>query len=162
MPRTISSLKSTLQSWFLDHLNQQLLTLSLPCLDQQTSFIRMRYVCEHAGCSTLAKYRLCNAGLGNRAPRPGRQRSTRCGLCLLPLNELHVAFLCPYMNDFRQSSTDIMVFLSICRTRRIYPSVAYRMYLRGLDWAGNSVPTSVYLNRGLTLQRLTNEWLRRS
>ena len=162
LPDKAISLKPLLESWFLGQVNQDLLTLSLPCLTPITSFSRMRYVCEDIGCSTLAKYRLSNAGLGNRAPRPGRPRCTRCPLCLGTLDEVHVAFLCPSMNDYREGNTDIPVFISLCRTMGIFPSVSYRMYVRGLDCYGSAVTTSMYLKRGRTLQRLTTEWLLRS
>ena len=55
LPDKVRSLKPLLESWFLGHVNQDLLTLSLPCLTPITSFSRMRYVCEDIGCSTLAK-----------------------------------------------------------------------------------------------------------
>ena len=161
-PPSVAFLKLHLNAWFLDHTNLALSQLSLPCVQPLSSFSRSRYVCEHDGCSTLASFMLSNAGLGNRAPRPGRLRAVICYLCHGILDEAHVAFICPRMDDFRYDHTDLMVFMSMCRARGILQFLAYKMYVRGLDWDGDMVPTSVYLARGKTLKRVVDEWLRRT
>ena len=114
------------------------------------------------GCSSIASYKFHNAGLGNRAPRPGRPRTQLCSLCFGSLDELHVAFTCPVMEDYRNGSTDIEVFKTFCRTRGILPRLAFKMYLTGLDWKGLLIPVRDYLKRGIILKNITNEWLRRS
>ena len=159
VPPSSKSLKSLLNSWFLNQTNQELSRLSLHCIPPLTSFSRMRYVCENGGCRPLAKFRLENAGLGNRAPRPGRQRTNRCALCNGSLDEFHVAVSCPNLDPYRYRHTDIAFHVAMCRTKGIFPVVAFRLYLRGLDWNLNPIPTSGFLKRGQTLQRLTDEWL---
>ena len=161
-PPTIAFLKLHLNSWFIDHTNLVLFGMSLPCVSHLKTFSRARYVCEHDGCSTLARFKLNNAGFGNRAPRPGRQRTSVCSLCSGILDEAHVAFICPPMDDFRYDQTDLMVFMTMCRVKGTLQQLAYKMYLMGLDWNGEMVSTSVYLERGLTLERVANEWLRRT
>ena len=161
-PLTSKSLQLHLNSWFLAATNLDIVRLSLPCLVPLTSFTRERYVCEGDSCTTLASFKLSNAGLGNRAPRLGRQRSTDCSLCHGHLDEAHVAFLCPHMDDYRYNHTDIMVFTSLCRTKGVFPQLAYKMYVRGLGWDRTLIPVSDYLKRGRTLQRVVDEWLRRT
>ena len=161
-PPTIHFLKSHLNSWFLAHTNLSLSLLSLTCVPLLTSFSRARYVCEHDGCSVLAKFKFCNAGLGNRAPRPGRQRMAVCPLCTGVLDEAHVAFICPVLDDYRQAHTDIMVFLTMCGARGVLRTLAYKMYLGGLHWNGIQVSSAVYLDRGLVLERVLSEWLHRT
>ena len=77
-PPSIKSSKALLNTWFLHQTNLELQRLSLPCLTPLSAYKRLGYVCENEGAATIAKFRLNNAGLGNRAPRPGRQRTTLC------------------------------------------------------------------------------------
>ena len=161
-PPSIKSSKALLNTWFLHQTNLELQRLSLPCLTPLSAYKRLGYVCENEGAATIAKFRLNNAGLGNRAPRPGRQRTTLCSLCRGTLDEFHVAFSCPCMDEFRYNNTDVMSFISLCRTKGIFPQVAFRLYLRGLDWNRNTVITKAFLKRGNTLQRILDEWLRRT
>ena len=162
MPPTPSLLKLKLNAWFVMQCNHEIFRLSLPCVPQISSFSRSKYVCENQGCPTLAKFLFGCAGLGNRAPRPGRSRTTTCSLCKGPLNEAHVAFLCPDMDNYRYQHTDIAVFKMMCQTKQITPLIAYKWYVTGLDWNGNPIPTTIYLNRGRILENVVNEWLNRT
>ena len=162
MPREASPLKLHLNTWFLDNTNLVLSQHSLPYISPLSSFSRARYVREHEGCSTIAGFLFNCAGLGNKSPRPGRRRTGTCALCRGNLSEFHVAFLCPGMDDFRSNNTDIMAFLTMCRAKGTHPQLAYKWYITGLDWNRKIVPSPEYLNRGLTLKRLLNEWLRRT
>ena len=162
IPASTSLLKIHLNTWFIDHTNLALSQLSDHYVAPISSFSRARYVSEHEGCSTLASLSFNCAGLGNKAPRPGRQRTGTCSLCNCPLNELHVAFLCPDMEDFRYQYTDIMTFLTRCMNRGIQPQIAYKWYITGHDWDGKAITTSEYLKRGSILHRVLSEWLRRT
>ena len=159
VPPSSKSLKLLLNTWFLNQTNHELSRLSLHCILPLTSFSRMRYVCENGGCTPLAMFRLNNAGLGNRAPRLGRHRTTRCSLCNGSLNEFHVAISCPHLDHYRYRHTDIAFHVAMCRTKGIFPTVAFRLYLRGLDWNLNTISTSAFLKRGQTLRRITDRWL---
>jgi hypothetical protein len=55
-----------------------------------------------------------------------------------------------------------MVFQSMCAAKGILQTLAYKMYLLGKSWDGKQVSTSVYLGRGVCLQRVLTEWLRRT
>ena len=162
MPPSSSLLKLQLNAWFVQKTNLEIYQLSLPYVQQISSFTRSRYVVEHQGCPTLARFLFGCAGLGNRAPRPGRNRTTRCSLCNGTLSESHVAFVCPRMDDYRSNHTDISVFIAMCRAKAILPLLAFKWYVTGLDWSGNPVSTALYLKRGHTLENLTTEWLRRT
>ena len=142
--------------------NLEISRLSLPCVPQMASFSRSKYVCENQGCPTIAKFLFGCAGLGNRAPRPGRNRTKICSLCKGHLNEAHVAFLCPDMDNYRYHHTDIAVFKMMCQTKQITPLLAYKWYVTGLDWNGNPVHSTVYLKRGCILENIVNEWLDRT
>ena len=162
VPPTKTFLNIHLNSWFLNWTNQIISNSTLKCVGPIVKFEREKYVMEHIGCSSIASYKFHNAGLGNRAPRPGRPRTQLCSLCFGSLDELHVAFTCPVMEDYRNGSTDIEVFKTFCRTRGILPRLAFKMYLTGLDWKGLLIPVRDYLKRGIILKNITNEWLRRS
>ena len=162
MPHTQSLLKLELNAWFVAQCNLDISRLSLPCIPQISSFSRSRYVSENRGCPTIAKFLLGSAGLGNRAPRPGRNRAMTCSLCRGPLNEAHVAFLCPNMENYRYHHTNIAVFKMMCLTKQINPLLAFKWYVTGLDWNGNPIPTTDYLKRGHILENLVNEWLNRT
>ena len=85
-----------------------------------------------------------------------------CLLCRGVLDEAHVAFVCPAMDVFRYGNSDVMVFMTMCRARGVLPQLAYKMYVRGPDWNGGMVPTPLYLECGKILQRVVDEWLRRT
>ena len=159
-PPSIPFLRLHVNSWFLAHTNDSLSDLSLPCVFPLAAFSRARYVCEHDGCAPLAKFKLSNAGLGNRAPRPGRLRTTVCSLCAGVLDEAHVAFICPGVETYRYDHTNIMVYITMCASRGILRRLAFKMFVNGLDWNRQRVSTSLYLARGLVLQRVLTEWLR--
>ena len=161
-PPSVSFLKLHLNAWAVNKTNLELSSLDLPCVSPIVSYTRQRYVFEHDGCSTIAEFKFRNAGLGNRAPRPGRQRSSRCPLCNGCLDEVHVAFICQGMDEFRIRHTDLNVFLTMCRAKGLYPRATFRLYLTGLDWNGVPVTTSILAKRGVTLKRLKTEWLLRS
>ena len=139
----------------------------MSCLDLQdvpylVSFKKAAYICESSACSTIAQFKFKNAGLGNRAPRPGRQRTSSCSLCQGFLDEAHVAFLCPQMEDYRSNNTDITMFSTKCATHGFFPKLAYKLYISGLDWDRKPVSAAAYLQRGSVLGNLLAEWLRKS
>ena len=162
MPPTNSILGRHLEHWALKLVNSRISSLNLSSVAKLVKFEKRSYVYEHQGLSHVAQFRLGCAGLGNKAPRQGRQRTFTCSLCREPLSECHVAFLCPAMEDFRHNNTDITTFISMCQSRSIHPRIAYKWYVMGLDWKDENIPTLAYLQRGQTLQKLLSEWLRRT
>ena len=83
-----------------------------------------------------------------------------CVLCSAPLDELHVAFVCPVLDEFRYNRT--ATFASLCQCSGILPRLSFKMYLNGLDWMGNNLHVKVLLMRGVVLKSITDEWLRRT
>ena len=161
-PTSKTFIKVHLNSWFLNRINFDISNLSIPCVSPMASFSRARYICENDGCQVIASFLFSCAGLGNKAPRPGRQRTSICSLCTGSLDEAHVAFHCPAMNEFREDKTDITRFITMCRTKNIYTNLAYKWYVTGKDWNGCDVSTPDYLSRGHTLRVMVEEWLRRT
>ena len=161
-PPTTSFLRLHLNTWFINKTNLEISRLDLPCVAPIESFTRSRYVVERSGCSTLASFKFANAGLGNRGPRSGRQRTSVCSLCSGCLDEVHVSFVCPLMEDYRRNNTDLVVFRTMCEAGGFLPRLAFRMYVTGLDWRNEPIPLTQYLNRGVILQNLTKEWLCRT
>ena len=161
-PTSKTFIKVHLNSWFLNRINFDISNLSIPCISPMASFSRARYICENDGCQVIASFLFSCAGLGNKVPRPGRQRTSICSLCTGSLDEAHVAFHCPAMNEFREDKTDITRFITMCRTKNIYTNLAYKWYVTGKDWNGCAVSTPDYLSRGHTLRVMVEEWLRRT
>ena len=71
-----------------------------------------------------------------------------------------MAFICSGSNAFRYQSTNVPLFLTMCRAAGIYPRMAFCMYLDGLDWNGVQLTGARYSKRGVTLGALRDEWLR--
>ena len=159
---TSRSLEIDLKNWFVSETNAVISTLNLPCVPSVVQFSRQRYVYEHDGCSSIAEFKFQNAGLGNRAPRPGCRRTNSCPLCSVVLDEYHVAFCCTAVEKFRKRHTDIVVFRNVCQVKNIQPRLAFKKYVTGLEWNNTLVDTSHYSYRGVMLSLVKNEWLRRS
>ena len=162
MPVTKASLKIHINAWFINLINTRIFESALSCVPQLAAFSRSRYICEAASCSVIASFKFSNSGLGNRAPRPGRQRTAVCSLCAGFLDETHVAFLCPALEDFRAAHTDLSSFLTACVGRGIMTQWAAKLYFMGMDWNQQPVDTSVYLRRGWILKNMLAEWIRRT
>ena len=162
VPPTVGYLKCHLSSWFINSVNTKISTLNLPFINQIDAFVRSDYVREHDGCSGIASFRLSSAVLGNRAPRAGRQREHQCSLCGLSLDEVHVALVCPAMEEYRQGHTDLGVFRDRCGSRGIHPRLAFKRYVGGLDWRGMEVSVTQHLERGVQLINIRTAWLARS
>ena len=63
-----------LDGHFLGVTNAAVSCLNLPSLRPRKKWTLARYVCESKEASTIAKVKLACAGLGNKAPRPGKVR----------------------------------------------------------------------------------------
>ena len=161
-PPSLQFLKVHLENWAVNKVNSELLTHNLPYVQPIMKFVRQNYVLEHEGCTSLAEFRLSNAGLGNRAPRVNRQRTSSCSLCQGNLSELHVAFECTRLHRFRLKHTGITRFLAMCLAGNVGASLAFKRYLLGLDWNGQPIPTSQFLERGLALRAVKERWLEMS
>ena len=159
LPPTEKSLRSHLEFWSLNVVNEKLSRMSLPCLSPLEKFSRQPYVMEHIGCSPLAQFRLCSASLGNRIPRPGHSKESVCSLCARKLDECHVTISCQDLRLVRRG-TSVQSFLIQCRVKRIPDRKTYTMFVNGLDSDGKEVATSVHLQRGDELMMLKQHYLR--
>ena len=160
IPVSKSSLKLHLNAWFLNQVNELVSSSSLDCVEPISDFSRSNYVCENMACSYIASFKFKNSGLGNRAPRTGRQRTHICSLCGGFLDEVHVAFLCPSLEAFRVAKTDLSCFLNSCKHDGILSTWAAKLYFCGLGKDKKPIGASQYLKRGMELKRVLDEWLR--
>ena len=140
-------------------LNGQLDRLSCVTILPMMSFSREVYVCEGEGIGELAAFRLGSAGLGNREPGKGQlERKSQCQLCYGVLNEMHVAFTCSMVEDYRKKETDISFFRNVCRRKNNPVKQAYRRYVTGYDWNGIKVLQGSYAMRGAELKGIVKYW----
>ena len=121
-------LRQHLYHWALSETNSSLLSHSLPGLDRLVSFKRQPYVFAHKHLSTLASFRLSNAGLGNKCPLPGRERFTGCPRCQVPTtcNEEHVLFDCTSVHRTRVD-TSIAIFRTMAVLKGLSTVTMFRI-----------------------------------
>ena len=147
---------------FIDQINEGLSQLKLPALQPIARLRPQMYLCESDAYSTLAQFRLANAGLGNRAPRLGSRRLL-CPACpdmpprRMPNNEFHLTVECPAVQGLR-SALGIKRYLLQCRFDGLSKHEAFVCYLGGLSSRGDPVPKAKYLARGRCLLQLREEW----
>ena len=159
MAPTMSFLGKQLESWSLQEVNGRIDRLSCVTILPMKSFLREVYVCEGEGIGVLAAFRLGSAGLGNREPGKGQlERKSQCQLCYGVLNEMHVAFTCSMVEDYRKKETDISFFRNVCRRKNIPVKQAYRRYVTGYDWNGIKVLQGSYAMRGAELKGIVKYW----
>ena len=118
--------------------------------------------------------------LGHKMPRPGMQRLTWCPscfndgsnvtltsrqLCILTLysrNQTlptrHVLENCPAVEQCRRQ-LGIRAFLDGCLSAGRSRARAYKNYILGLDENNLKVDLKTHLDRGASLQLLTDAWL---
>ena len=153
-------LRQHLYHWALSETNSSLLSHSLPGLDRLASFKRQPYVFAHQHLSTLASFRLSNAGLGNRCPLPGRLRFTGCPRCQVPsqCTEEHVLFDCSSVHGTRVV-TGIALFRTMAVLQGLSTVSMFRIFVRGLDLQGKPVAVADYLERGAAMTAMRDAWL---
>ena len=110
MPSSKKMLKLHLNTWFVNHINNEVMNSNLPNVALLKGFSRARYAVENDGASVIASFIYSNARLGNRAPRADRDRISHCTLCGESLSELHVGFSCLGIEGYRRSNTNINRF----------------------------------------------------
>ena len=119
------------------------------------------YVCESAASSTISKVKAACAGLGNKAPRPGRMRQRHCPLCLpvqTEISEKHVLTSCPSMEQIRRE-TGVTAVINSLRFVGHEEEEAFYYYVNGMDGAGKKVDKSTYLQRGEAMREVLDGWL---
>ena len=117
--------------------------------------------------------------LGNKAPRPGRERLFWCPACWTPsgpsavLNSRHKFTKYPldfytYLRhvlsscaavEVTRAALGIRVFLDDCFQAGRSSATAFKYYILGCDKSGNRIDLSSHLKRGSSLNELTETWL---
>ena len=153
-----SYLQQHLNLWFLNRINEQILSKSLPCIELLTCFRKERYVYSHKYMSTVASFRLANAGLGNKYALQGLDRLPFCPKCGIPfrMDEVHVIVQCAFMASVREE-LGLSIFLEKCAG---YSSERkYFLYVNGLDEFANWTALDIYESRGSILSRMRSAWI---
>ena len=121
----------------------------------------VRYVCESRAASTIARVKVANAELSNKAPRPGRTRLCHCSLCLpaqVEISERHVLTSCPAVERVGREM-GLSVGLNSLRLAGFEEEEAFFLYVNGMDAKGKMVHRSVYLQRGAIMSEVLDFWL---
>ena len=157
--------KKAVQLHLLGHFmavtNDAVSCLNLPALRPQRYWRMARYVSESRAASIIARVKVANAGLGNKAPRPGRTRSRHCPLCLpvqVEISERHVLTSCPATEHVRRE-TGLSVGLGSLRLAGYEEEEAFYLYVNGMDSTGKMVDKSTYLQRGEMMGEVIDFWL---
>ena len=147
-----------LSPYFLKETNSSLETLTLPAVSPVKRYQKLRYVTENPSSTVLAKFRLANADLGNRAPLPGHRRFSSCPLCRGPnCDEVHLVCQCPSLASERRRF-GIGRFFGLCGLQGLGIQVSYRYYLEGRDPVGEPISLQDYLDRGKALEQIRKAW----
>ena len=156
-PPSIRYLDKHIHHWALAKVNDGIRNLQLPYLEPLNRFAKENYVFSHRYLSSIASFRLSNAGLGNRRPIPGLPRLKVCPHCNdHPLDEPHLLFSCRIMKD-AQMVLGLTKFKLQCKGDAL-DRICF-LYVNGLDSYGNTIPLDEQLCRGAILQRITCIWL---
>ena len=165
VPPTVRYLHVHLAQWSLSETNFAMSQKSLPYVRPLAFYRRQPYVYEHEHLSTIAEFRLSNAGLGNRFPRfPAGMfnRVTSCPLCPSPtLTEAHVVFFCSAVERFREE-LDLKFFRNICARKGFSEIKTFLLFVNGYDWNELSAAvTKDFIARGLAMDTIRGHWLAR-
>ena len=127
-----------------------------------TKLVRATYVCESEFASSIAKFKLGVANLGNRVPRFAHQVQTFCPLCptMVRNNEEHLVYYCPSVTAKRYETGIASFFTQGVLFGHTIGNI-FQLFVNGLDLHGNLVPRSVALERGKALQDLAEDWLKK-
>ena len=160
-PPTIHYLRQHLFRWSLCSINSSLINSSsligLPLLE---SFTKARYVCPSEHLTTIACFKMHNAGLGNKCPLEGHEQFSTCPMCPspTPLNEEHVLFACQALHQIRRD-TGLDTFKTMCTLQNFSLSKMYSFFVNGWDILGHPIPLSDYFERGSSMAAMRSAWL---
>lgn len=117
--------------------------------------------------------------LGNKAPRPGRERLFWCPACWTPSGpwavldsrhkftsypfdlytlHRHVLGTCSAV-EVTRAELGIRAFLDECLQAGRSRASAFKYYIMGFDKMGNKIDIADHLKRGASLNKLTEMWL---
>ena len=159
-PPTMKYLSIHMHQWALARTNSMIASHSLPYVPMLTSFKKKPYVYTHSYLSTLASFRLSNAGLGNKIPRNGSQVQKYCPACNSGylLDEGHVLFTCSATRKVR-CETGINLFTTQAATKGLLEERARFLFVTGCDLEGNLVNMETYKHRAIAISAIRSAWL---
>ena len=149
-----------LTGYFTEVTNTAVSCLNLPALHPRTAWRPQEYVCELGEAGTIARVKLACVGLGNKAPRPGKERIKYCPLCwpaTVVLSEKHVLVSCPSVLRVRRES-GLSSVLGQLLLEGLSEDNAYSHYVTGLDSVGRKVAKQLHLQRGLAMGEVIEAW----
>ena len=142
--------------------NHLISQFKLPNVGALSRFSCQPYVFEHPHLSTIAQFRLSNAGLRNRYPRfVGALYNIQktCPMCQEPkLSESHLFFFCPSVEHFIKDF-DLTTFRTVARVTGFTEEETFRIYINGFNWNGCHVPDTDFVARGHALDTIRGHWL---
>ena len=161
VPPTLRYLGTHLYQWSLSQTNTVVSQLQLPHVGTLAKYSRQPYVFEHPHLSTIAQFRLSNAGLGNKRPRFAGvlyERQKFCPLCpTTVLTEAHVIFFCNSIEHHRKEF-HLHLYRAACQLKGLDAEQTLSEYINSYDWdAANH--RSECLSLGHALDTLRGHWL---
>ena len=160
-PINLRYLGNHLNQWSLSEVNYSVAKLNLPHVGILNKFSCQPYAFEHEHLSTIAQFRLSNAGLGNRYPRFAGvlyERQRFCPLCPhVILTEAHVIFFCKSVEHHRKKF-NLNFFRASCQLKGLDENETLSAYLNSYDWDIKNHRTEC-LSLGHALDTIRGHWL---
>ena len=164
LPMEPGKLERAVSSYFIGKLNADVGSLALPWIRPVKKLRRMRYTREGLASEAIAAFRYDVTCIGNKYPRIGRDTTQReCPLCPSGFRNTvsHLAFFCPSMEKFRKEETSLGSFRNMCSAKGFSNDHIYDLFVNGDDWNENPVLVGVFLERGVDLKQLLDNFLSR-
>ena len=160
-PPTQRYLEKHLYQWSLSEVNAAVARLKLPHVGVLDKISCQPYVFEHEQLSTIAQFRLSNAGLGNRYPRFAGtlyRRQKFCPFCPQTLlNEAHVIFFCKSVEHHRKEF-NLHLYRTACQLKGLGEDETLSAFLNSYDWEKKDHRTEC-LSLGHALDTIRGHWL---
>ena len=160
-PPNLRYLGLHLSQWSLSEVNYAVSQLNLPHIGVLNKFLCQPYAFEHEHLSTIAQFRLSNAGLGNRYPRFAGVRYERqkyCPLCPQTiLTEAHVIFSCSAVEHHRKEF-NLHSYRTACQLKGMDMNATLSAFLNSYDWDKKNHLTEC-LSLGHALDTIRGHWL---
>ena len=161
VPPTQRYLGRHLTQWALSEVNTTVSQLNLPHIGILDKFSCQPYAFEHPHLSTIAQFRLSNAGLGNRYPRYAGvlyERQKFCPLCPRTLlTEAHVIFFCNSVEHHRKNF-NLHLYRTACQLKGLDEEGTLTAFLNSYDWEKKNHHTEC-VSLGHALDTIRGHWL---
>jgi hypothetical protein len=151
-------IKLHLDSFFLNQLNESIVTANLPAFRPVTRLTRATYVTESPLSAIIAgiKVNYCRG-----VQCQGNNRARRCPHCPgVPApksSEFHVAWVCPSVAQSRLEA-GITMFSNMCRLKDMSKEDSFYNYVNGLDVDGKEIALQEIMDRAESLKKVRDKW----